>query len=384
VFENRATFDIASDAPVGVSGAATPGTIRNMGTGTFTKSAGAGTSRIAADVDNSGTVEAQTGTLRFTANYTQTSGSTMLTGGTLSSVATLDIQGGSLEGSGTIAASVQSDGNLSPGIGTAAGALTITGVLVLDTNSDLTIMLGGLNQGLDYDFVNVTGNVDLGGALLVSFLGNFETTIQNSDAFTVLESGATLSGLFTNIGNDDRLITAEGHSFLVSYGTGSSVVLSGFQHADGLDTDGDGINNGDEVKLGTDPLDPDTDGDGICDGNATIDGICTPGPEGGDNCPLVFNAGQTNSDSFSAGDDCQCGDLDDDGVVTAADALLASQHVVGRSIANPSFDLTRCNVIGPPDGGATDCDVADAYVLDRFIAGLPVTVENTCQAYTGP
>jgi hypothetical protein len=41
-------------------------------------------------------------------------------------------------------------------------------------------------------------------------------------------------------------------------------------------------------------------------------------------------------------------------------------------------------VIGPPDGGATDCDVADAYVLDRFIAGLPVTVENTCQAYTGP
>ena len=33
---------------------------------------------------------------------------------------------------------------------------------------------------------------------------------------------------------------------------------------------------------------------------------------------------------------------------------------------------------------ATDCDVADAYVLDRFVGGQPVTVENTCEAYTGP
>jgi hypothetical protein len=41
-------------------------------------------------------------------------------------------------------------------------------------------------------------------------------------------------------------------------------------------------------------------------------------------------------------------------------------------------------VIGPSDGGVTDCNVADAYVLDRYTDGQPVTVEDTCEAYTGP
>jgi hypothetical protein len=45
--------------------------------------------------------------------------------------------------------------------------------------------------------------------------------------------------------------------------------------------------------------------------------------------------------------------------------------------------LTRCNVIGSSGGGATDCDLVDAYVLDRFTSGQPVPVENSCAAYTG-
>jgi len=45
--------------------------------------------------------------------------------------------------------------------------------------------------------------------------------------------------------------------------------------------------------------------------------------------------------------------------------------------------LERCDVIGPSDGGVTGCDVADAYVLDRFARGASVTIENTCVAYTG-
>jgi hypothetical protein len=114
----------------------------------------------------------------------------------------------------------------------------------------------------------------------------------------------------------------------------------------------------------------DSDGDGISD----VD----------DNCPFVSNLSQTNSDGLSAGDACQCGDLNNDGVVNAADALLASQHVVGRTIANPSFDLARCNVIGEPDGGVSDCDIADIFVLQRFLAGGSVTVANSCDAYTGP
>jgi hypothetical protein len=62
---------------------------------------------------------------------------------------------------------------------------------------------------------------------------------------------------------------------------------------------------------------------------------------------------------------------------------LAHAGVIGRVLARHHI-LTRCNVIGEPDGGVTDCNVADAYVLDRFVAGRPVTVGNTCQAFTGP
>jgi hypothetical protein len=113
----------------------------------------------------------------------------------------------------------------------------------------------------------------------------------------------------------------------------------------------------------------DTDSDGV--------------PDETDNCPLVPNVSQTNNDTLEAGDACQCGDLNNDGVVTQADVILVGEHVVGATTA---AILTRCNVIGPSDdvGGETDCDVADAYVLDRFVGGQPVTVENTCDAYTGP
>jgi hypothetical protein len=154
------------------------------------------------------------------------------------------------------------------------------------------------------------------------------------------------------------------------------------------DSDDDGLNDGAEVALGADPLLPDHDGDGICDGGGTGGGACTAGP---DNCPFIINFGQANSDAFSAGDACQCGDLNLDNVLDGADALLAQQHVVGATIAG-TCDLTRCNVIGPADGGvssdcnvvaSSDCNVADVYVLKRVAAALPVTLENSCQAYTG-
>jgi hypothetical protein len=143
------------------------------------------------------------------------------------------------------------------------------------------------------------------------------------------------------------------------------------------DSDGDGLDDDVEANLGTDPNDPDSDGDGVCDGGGTGGGACAAGP---DNCPFIPNQAQANSDSLFAGDVCQCGDLDLDGGVDADDVMIARQHLVGATIVVP-YDLTRCNVIGPSDGGITDCDVADVYVLERVVAGRPTAVENACQAY---
>jgi DNA-binding beta-propeller fold protein YncE len=151
------------------------------------------------------------------------------------------------------------------------------------------------------------------------------------------------------------------------------------------DTDDDGLEDGEEVERGTDPLDPDTDDDGVCDGGNAVPADGGPCAEGPDNCPFISNLGQANSDgdALPAGDACQCGDVDDDGQVTATDVTIAREHLVGAMLSGP-FVAERCNVIGPSDGGASDCDVADIYVLQRVVAGKSATVENSCQAYTDP
>jgi hypothetical protein len=145
------------------------------------------------------------------------------------------------------------------------------------------------------------------------------------------------------------------------------------------DTDGDGLLDGAEVALGTSPTDPDEDDDGVCDGPNTVGGSCaTAGP---DNCPFVVNGSQTNSDAFPAGDDCQCGDVNGDGIVDADDHQVAAENLVGATLSGP-FIAARCNVVGLP--GPEDCDVEDLFVLERIGQALPVTLENSCAAYQGP
>jgi hypothetical protein len=147
------------------------------------------------------------------------------------------------------------------------------------------------------------------------------------------------------------------------------------------DHDGDGELDGDEVALGTDPTLPDHDGDGICDGSGDGGGSCTNGP---DNCPFITNPLQTNSDGLASGDECQCGDVNTDFVVDAADIELVREHLMDRSPA--PFDAARCNVIGPQDAGASDCGVDDVKVLRRALLGdpLPDAAGNACAAYFGP
>jgi hypothetical protein len=159
---------------------------------------------------------------------------------------------------------------------------------------------------------------------------------------------------------------------------GSEVNFYGTDPLD-TDSDGDGIEDGDEVAVGLDPADEDTDDDLACDGGNQV-GVCTLAP---DNCPHISNAAQTNSDALEAGDDCQCGDVTNDGSVTATDVARARENLLGLPPGG-TFVANRCNVIGPSDGGVSDCDVADIFVLQRFMDGGSVTIENTCDGYSGP
>ena len=51
---------------------------------------------------------------------------------------------------------------------------------------------------------------------------------------------------------------------------------------------------------------------------------------------------------------------------------------MGKAIAG---DITLCNVIGPfdPLEAGADCDVADIFLLRRFVAGEAATLGNECK-----
>jgi len=112
---------------------------------------------------------------------------------------------------------------------------------MLEVSGDMTVRtaamrfeIGGTERGLEYDAVDVGGLVDLGGALSVSFLSDFETLIASTDEFEILRASAGFIGSIGNAGDGMRLMTEdELGSFLVSYRTapsgGMSLVLGGYR-----------------------------------------------------------------------------------------------------------------------------------------------------------
>ena len=141
------------------------------------------------------------------------------------------------------------------------------------------------------------------------------------------------------------------------------------------DSDGDGLTDAQELALGTNPNDPDSDGDGHCDGPEDAGGSCTAGP---DNCPFVGNPSQINSDVLTAGDLCQCGNVDGVGGVDAADLLSARETLVGHTGGVPS-DPDFCDV-----NGDASCDVEDLFEIDRLLSGGPANIFDDCAGFGGP
>lgn len=138
---------------------------------------------------------------------------------------------GLVSGMGTIVPNVSNAGTIAPGF--SAGALSIENNLTLASTSVLSIEVGGLAQGTQYDLLSEGGSValNLNGTLSVSLINGF---VPDSAAlFTVVSSNQNLNGAFLNIGNGSRLLAGGGGSFQVNYGTGSAfaqnaVVLSNY------------------------------------------------------------------------------------------------------------------------------------------------------------
>ena len=216
-YENNVggTFDILSDASILQSG----GAFDYVNKGKFRKVGGAGTSTVSALVNNTGSVEARSGTLSLTQAPTQVAGNT-LTGGTwIAAGATLEIQGVSLDtlgagtvvtfdGAGSTFAAVdgvsdnQGEINMLNGAvySNTAGTLTNQNLITLDggrlNGNDLvnSAVLQGLNGDDRIDVSSLTNNglFDLG---LGSNTLNVTNTFNNGGMATLTNTGGTIGDI---------------------------------------------------------------------------------------------------------------------------------------------------------------------------------------------
>jgi len=185
---NNGTFNISGNGANGID---------FINNGTFSKTAGVATSSFTGSFTNADTVNASSGLLEFN-GYTQTAGLTQLNGGNINEVGgTASINGGTLAGIGTFTAGDLNINGATLAPGASPGTLNIAGNLNLGSTSTTLIELGGTSQGVDYDFINVTGNVALDGILDISLFGGFTGVTGNS--FDVIQSGGAMTGSFATV-----------------------------------------------------------------------------------------------------------------------------------------------------------------------------------------
>ena len=102
---------------------------------------------------------------------------------------------GKLTGTGTVIGTLINQGHIEPG--NSPGVLNVTGDFEQDTNAVLGIDIGGLAQGLEFDFLDISGSANLAGDVVVSLLDGYLASI--GDSFIFLEADAGVSGMFEEV-----------------------------------------------------------------------------------------------------------------------------------------------------------------------------------------
>jgi Ca2+-binding RTX toxin-like protein len=200
---NGAIWNNTSTGTIDLQGDADPGSYYYTGNqftfnnaGTFIKSNGTTTdeSYISGFFNNTGTVQVKAGKLRFIGGYTQTAGTTNLSGGSLAfDYSPLNLQGGNLTGIGTITGNVNNTGGqINPG--NAIGTLTVAGDYSQTGTGTVNLELG---SDTSFDKLNITGAADVGGILKLNLTSGYTPTIGTK--FTVLTYSSATAKSFNTI-----------------------------------------------------------------------------------------------------------------------------------------------------------------------------------------
>ncbi len=195
----------------------------NLSTGVFKLASGAALTTAGGSFTNAGTFTVSTGTT-FTIggssfNFLQTAGSTTVAG-TLnsSSLGTVNLDGGTLTGAGTIGDNLVDDSTLDPGTSAAkTGKLTVADTYTQDAGGTLNIQINGAAPVTKYDQLKVTGSATLGGVLNID-LGSFTPSI--GEKFTIL-SASSVADQFTTV---NGLAINSNEHFTITYNAGTVVL----------------------------------------------------------------------------------------------------------------------------------------------------------------
>jgi hypothetical protein len=119
------------------------------------------------------------------------------------------------------------------------------------------------------------------------------------------------------------------------------------------DSDGDGLTDSEEIKLGTDPLNPDTDGDGVGDGIEVR--LASPGSQFDPLVPAPFKECLTLIDPAA--------DHDLDGLTDCEEAVLRTDPYLVDSDRDGTPDLVEVRLGGNP--------LVDDRLVDSDMDGIP-------------
>ena len=174
-----------------------PDTFVNESGGTLQISGGSALSLAATSFENHGGISLTGGGLLYTSG--------------LGSAGLDLLSGSSLSGEGTVSGNVTNTaGLLSP------DSITLNGDYVQGVVGELSMGIGGWVQGVDYDFLDVSGAATLAGSLLLQLEDGFLPAV--ADTFVIVEADGGLGGTF------DHVVGLDGSRWSVSYLATSVVV----------------------------------------------------------------------------------------------------------------------------------------------------------------
>jgi hypothetical protein len=124
----------------------------------------------------------------------------------------------------------------------------------------------------------------------------------------------------------------------------------------------------------------DSDSDTICDDDIDVTGVCTAGPAGGDNCPLIPNTDQRNTDGSGDGGDA-CDDDDDNDMICDGGIAIEGVCIAGpdncRTISNNGQADSNgngcgdlCDLAGCGAAGCIDTVIKPLFAINLSIASM--------------